>query len=151
MKKFNFSLQKLLDYKEQVFETERNILVEMNAVLARLQEELARMQNEHIQRVRELNEKAAQGMLPAEMQTHKYYLVVLDEEILQKIEQIELQQQAIDKQMDVVREARLEISTIEKLKERKLEEYNYTAMKEHEQFIEEFVTNQRSSASQQTF
>jgi flagellar FliJ protein len=132
-----------------MFETERNILAEMNAVLARLQTELEQMQSEHMQRVKELNEKAAEGMLPAEMQTHKYYLVVLDEEILKKIGQIELQQRAIDKQMDVVREARLEISTIEKLKERKLDEYNYMAMKEHEQFIEEFVTNQRAGTNPQ--
>ena len=77
MKKFNFSLQKLLDYKEQMFEAERNILMDMNAVLARLQQELLDMQGEHMHRVRELNEKAAKGMLPAEMQAHKYYLVVL--------------------------------------------------------------------------
>ena len=148
MKKFNFSLQKLLSYKEQMFETERNILAEMNAVLTRLQGELADMQSEHMLRVNELNGKAAAGMLPAEMQTHKYYLVVLDEDILKKIEQIELQQQAIDKQMDVVREAKMEIGAIEKLREKKLDEYNYLAMKSEEQFIDEFVTNQRAGSSE---
>jgi flagellar FliJ protein len=146
MKKFSFSLQKLLDYKEQVFESERNILVEMNAMLARLQSELEQMRAEHMKRVQEFNEKAAQGILPAEMQTHKYYLVVLDEDIRNKIQQIEMQEKAIDKQMDVVREAKMEISSIEKLKEKKLEEYTYLSGKADEQFIEEFISNQRASA-----
>ena len=144
MKKFSFSLQRLLNYKEQLFENERNILAEMQAVLSQLEQELNDMKNEHLRRVAEYNEKIIEGLLPAEMQTHKYYLMVLDEGIRDKIEQIKLQQQAVDRQMDIVREAKLEISTIEKLKEKKLEEYIYTEAKADEQFINEFVTNQRS-------
>ena len=144
MKKFSFSLQRLLNYKEQLFENERNILAEMRAVLSQLEQELNDMKNEHLRRVAEYNEKIIEGLLPAEMQTHKYYLMVLDEGIRDKIEQIKLQQQAVDRQMDIVREAKLEISTIEKLKEKKLEEYIYTEAKADEQFINEFVTNQRS-------
>ena len=147
MKKFAFSLQRLLGYKEQLFEAERNVLGQMNAVMAQLQSELLAMQEEHMLRVQEFNEKAHEGIRPAEMQTHKYYLTVLDENIREKIAQIELQRRAIDKQMDVVREAKLEIATIEKLKERKIEEYNYAAMKSDEQFIEEFVSHQRAAVN----
>ena len=146
MKKFSFSLQRLLNYKEQLFENERNILAEMQAVLSQLEQELNDMKNEHLRRVAEYNEKIKEGLLPAEMQTHKYYLTVLDENIRNKIEQIKLQQQAVDRQMDIVREAKMEISTIEKLKEKKLEEYNYLSGKADEQFIDEFITNQRAAA-----
>ena len=144
MKKFAFTLQRLLDYKEQVFEAERNILVEMNAVLARLYAELSAMREELAARVSAFNAKAAQGILPAEIQAHKYYLVVLNEGIRSKEAQIEMQQQAVDRQMDTVREAKLEISTMEKLRDKKLEEYQYLVTKADEQFIEEFVSNQRA-------
>ena len=146
MKQFSFSLQRLLNYKEQLFESERNILAEMQAILSQLESELDEMKAEHLRRVAEYNEQIRIGLLPAEMQTHKYYLTVLDESIRNKIEQIKLQQQAVDRQMDIVREAKLEISTMEKLREKKLEEYNYISGKADEQFIDEFVTNQRAAA-----
>jgi hypothetical protein len=41
----------------------------------------------------------------------------------------------------------MEIQTIEKLKENKLDEYNYLDRKEQELFIEEFVSNTKATAN----
>jgi flagellar biosynthesis chaperone FliJ len=60
------------------------------------------------------------------------------------MKQIALQQEAVERQMEKVREAKLEISSIEKLRERKLEEYNYLDNKAQEQFIEEFVSTAKA-------
>lgn len=144
MKKFSFSLQKLLDYKEQLFDAERRALADMRAALARMEQEREDMSAERATRTADFCQKAARGIPAVEVETHKNYLTMLDFSIRQKNQQIELQNQAIDKQADKVREAKLEISTIEKLRERKLEEYNYAASKEEELFIEEFVTNTKA-------
>ena len=144
MKKFAFSLQRLLNYKEQIFDIERTVLADMRAILAGLEQELADMRAQQAQRSHELRQKAARGISAVEMETHKNYLTMLDFSIRQKMQQIEMQKAAIDKQADKVREAKIEISTMEKLKERKLEEYNHALSKAEELFIEEFVSNARA-------
>lgn len=140
MKKFSFSLQRLLGYKEQLLDAERAVLADMNAVLNRLIAERDDMQRQQAERCELLRQKALEGMSAIEMETHKNYLTALDFSIRQKKQQIEMQRAAIDRQTDKVREVKLEISSMEKLRERKLEEYNYTAAKEEELFIEEFVS-----------
>lgn len=141
MKKFAFSLQKLLDYKEQMFDIEMTVLADMRAVLTRLEQELAEMKDDQNSRAAQLRQKMMRGIPAIEMETHKNYLTMLDFSIKQKAQQIEMQKVVIDKQADKVREAKIEISTMEKLKERKLEEYNHAAGKAEEIFIEEFVAN----------
>ncbi|MDL2232230.1 flagellar FliJ family protein [Ruminococcaceae bacterium OttesenSCG-928-L11] len=143
-KKFKFSLQKLLNYKEQLFEAERNILAEMNALLLSMQSELAGLYREHKEKSAAYLEQAVQGMTSLDMMMHKNYLLSVEEDIRNKIRQIELQQDAIDKQMDKVKEAKMEISSMEKLKEKKYKEYMYKDSKAQEQFIEEFVSTKRA-------
>ncbi|MCL2055934.1 MAG: flagellar export protein FliJ [Oscillospiraceae bacterium] len=147
MKKFSFSLQKLLDFKEQMLESERNILTEMNAVLSTLQSELSGLYAEHESKTLDLRERTAYGITPPELAAHKNYLLSVDQAIRDKLRQIELQQEAIDRQTTKVMEAKREVSTIEKLREKKLEEYNYKDMKEQELFIEEFVTTSKAMAA----
>lgn len=146
MKKFTFSLQKLLNYKEQVFDIERGILADMNAVLHQMREELSSLQQELRKGSQELNQKYAEGITALEILSHKTYLTAVGDAIIAQRDQIELQRQAIDRQMDKVREAKIEISTMEKLREKKVEEYNYMAQKAEDLFIEEFVSNQRAMA-----
>ena len=146
MKRFAFSLQRLLDYRQQVLEAERATLAEMNAVMRRFVNELAGMKAEWERRTRELADLAARGTVSFELQRHSNYLRALDEDIFNKQIQIDMQQKVIDRQEERVRETKMEIQTIEKLKENKLEEYNYLDRKEQERFIEEFVSNAKVSA-----
>jgi len=145
MKKFTFSLQRLLGYKEQLFEAELTALGEMRAVLADLEEELERMQAEGEQRASQFRAKAQRGMPIMEAQSHKRYMTVLDAAIMQKLQQIEMQKNAVERQAEKVRQAKIDISAMEKLRERKLEQYKQDAAKAEEIFIEEFVTNAKIS------
>ena len=141
MKKFIFTLQKLLDYKIQVLDAERATLAEMNAVLRSFEDTLASLKEERVRRSREYQEQITVGITPVDMQMHRNYLRTLDDAIFQKEVQIDMQRKVIDKQMDKVREVNMDISIIEKLKETRLEEYNYLDRKEQELFIEEFISN----------
>lgn len=144
MKKFSFSLQRLLDYKEQVLDIERAVLSDMNAALNRLIDELARLREERAKRAEEYRETLQKSVTPLELQTHSNYMRMLEENISQKETQIEMQRQAVENQTDKVRDVKIEISTMEKLREKKLEEYNYLDNKAQEQFIEEFVSNAKA-------
>ncbi|MDR2908267.1 MAG: flagellar export protein FliJ [Oscillospiraceae bacterium] len=145
MKKFSFSLQRLMGYKEQILDVEITVLADMNAALNGFLAELSELESQHEQRGALLREKARAGISAVELETHKNYLTSLDFSIKQKKQQIKMQRMAIDKQMDKVREAKVEISTMEKLREKKLEEYNYAARKAEELMIEEFVSFSRTA------
>jgi len=145
MKKFSFSLQRLLDYKEQVLDIERAVLAEMNAVLRTLEAELEAFGRERAKRIAKLREKAAEGIPAIEMEAHKNFLTALDFAIKNKVRQIKLQSAAADKQQGKVLEVKAEISAMEKLRGRKLDEYNYKSQKADELFIEEFVSHIRCS------
>ncbi len=149
MKRFSFSLEKLLGYRQQVLETERIVLAEMNAALAGMIAERDRMQREEAERAGLLREKTAVGITAVEMESHKNYLTALDFQIRQKKQQIVLQRQAVDRQTERVREAMVEIKAIETLKERRLEEYNFAAQKADEIFIEEIVSSKRIAEKMQ--
>lgn len=148
MKKFSFSLQRLLNYKEQVFDSESAVLAEMNAVLRNLIKERDGLLKDRQKRAEDFEQLSANGTTPLEMTMHQNYLRRLREELAQKEQQIELQRRAAEKQAAKVFEIKVEISTMEKLKERKLEEYNYQDQKAQELFIEEFVSNAKATAEQ---
>lgn len=145
MKKFAFSLQRLLDYTRQLLDIERATLADMNAVLRNFRSELELMKAEYARRAAEFEQLKTEGMTPLDMRTHVNYLRKLDEDIHDKTVQIEMQQKVVDKQTDKVRGVNIEISTMDNLRERKLEEYNYLDNKEQELFIEEFVSNKKAT------
>jgi len=147
VKKFHFSLQKLLKYKEQLFEAEQIILRDMRNLLSKMESDLEEMLAQRELRSEEFRGAVAGGMFIYEIQLHQVFLRQLDHDIEQKRKQIQFQTRAVDKQIDKVRNARQEIITIEKLKEKKLEEYHYAEQKENELFIEEYVSTQRAMGS----
>ncbi|HHY53623.1 MAG TPA: hypothetical protein GX499_10355 [Clostridiales bacterium] len=130
-----------------MLEAERVVLSDMNAILAKLMEEQSEMRRQREERKKLLDRLCAAGITALEMETHKNFLLALDFSLKQKAQQIALQRQAIYRQMEKVRDVKLEISTIEKLRERKQEEYDYLAHKEEEQLIEEYVTTSKAMAN----
>lgn len=139
-------MQRLLDYTEQLLDVERATLSDMNAVLRGFINELETMQAERVRISREYAEKNAAGTTPTDMEMYRNYIRNLDEEIFNKESQIEMQRRVVSKQEDRVREVNMDIKTMENLRERKLEEYNYLDNKEQELFIEEFVSNAKATA-----
>jgi flagellar FliJ protein len=109
--------------------------------------QLSEMNDELHRSSEDLNEKYKTGLTALEIGTHKAYLTSVGESIALQELRIMQQIEAIDKHTDVVREAKIEISTIEKLKEKKLEEYNYQVQKEEELFIDEFVRFQSATGA----
>ena len=141
MKRFEFSLNKLLGYKQQILGKEKNDL----ANLRKQQQQAIDEKEELAQKLKYSNEefliRANCGMSSQHIVLEKCYLNSLSDKIRRLEENILLLDLHIEKQLGVVVEATKEVSSLEKLEEKQLDEYTKKEQKAEEKFIEEFVSN----------
>ena len=147
MKKFQFSLQKLKDYREQELERQKNILALLQADLRRIEEARELLVGKVIEQGEQLDRVYRLGSTASDIAMRKRYIVTLQQEIHTKEQQAVDKRAEIEEQLSVVVEATKEVKTLEKLEEKQLEEYNHAVSKENEQFIEEFVSGQTVRAA----
>lgn len=140
MKKFQFSLQKLMDFREQELDRQKNTLSALRGELFRIEEATAELRRKVADESAQLERVCAEGAQAVEISMRKRYIVTLQQEIHAREEQAALKKLEIDKQLGVVVEATKDVKTLEKLEEKQLEEYKALETKENEQFIEEFVS-----------
>lgn len=145
MKKFNFTLQSLKKYNDQVLDSEKSVLGRLRAELAEMQAELDSKTAEYEQSIDKLNELVRGGTTAMRLSLHKKYVSSLQQDIYRIKGRMELKHEEIENQLQKVIETTKEVSKLEKLEEKQLEEYRYAAQKEQEQIIEEFVTNGSSN------
>lgn len=146
MKKFKFSLEMVLNYKQQVLEALQG---EHAAALSRLREQeqlLERMWQEYREYNEEYCEKKAAGMTISEALSYQSGLRVLESHIQKETEQLERFRKDEERKRERVVEARKETASIEKLREKKLGAYQKAVAKSEELFIEEFVSSRNHFA-----
>lgn len=147
MKKFRFELETVLSYKQQMLDA---LQVEHAAVLAEL-----RQQQERIELLwasykaysEEYRVRCAQGLDIRDVLSYQAGLRAREREIQQETDYLaELRKKEEAKRSEVVT-AKQDTSSIEKLREKKLENYRAAIAKSEEQFIEEFVSSRRCAAA----
>ena len=148
MKKFRFSLETVMEYKQQVLDS---LQAEHGAILAKVRE-----QEEYIEVLEadyrslsgEFNQRKMEGLSVLDAIKYEQYLRSSERQIEEAYEQLaKLRKQAEKKRAEVV-EAKKETSSIEKLREKKLENYNKAVQKSEENLIDEFVTTKRIMEAQ---
>lgn len=142
MKKFQFTLQKLMDFRQQELDRQKNTLSALQADLQRIYAEKEQLIKQVEEFSAELETVCRQGAQAFEISVRKRYIVTLQQEIHAKDTSAARKQEEINKQLGVVVEATKDVRTLEKLEEKQLEDYKAAANKENEQFIEEFVSGQ---------
>lgn len=147
MKKFKFSLETVLDYKDQVLNSLQN---EHGIILAAIREQ-EELLDELWLRYREYNaefcQRKREGMSAMDAVMYQSALRAQELEIQRETEKLEQLQKEEEKKRNEVVEAKKETSSLEKLREHKLESYNKAIQKSEEQRIEEFVVTQRVMTS----
>jgi len=143
MKKFEFSLEKLQNYKEQILESEKNTLGILRKELNDLHYTLEELIKLIDLKSDELEYIMIKSVTPADFAARKRFITFKQQEGHELRRAITAKEREVEIQLQVVVEATKEVNTLEKLEERQLEEYRYAEMKEEELFIEEFVSNQR--------
>ena len=147
MKKFKFSLDSVLSYKEQVLESLQG---EHAAILARVREQEAVLEavwQDYRDCNEEYRQRKAEGLSIADAMFYQNGLRVLEAEIDRETRRLEeLRRQEEAKRQEVV-DAKIDTSSIEKLKEHKLEDYHKAVQKAEEALIDEFVSPARARAA----
>ena len=148
MKKFRFSLETVLDYKQQILDSLR---AEHGAILARVraqEEELEKLEEEYRELDEEFSQRKIEGLTILEAMQYEQYLRASEREIQEAAALLEkLRRQEEAKRAEVVA-AKQDTSSLEKLREKKLDLYNKAVQKSEEALIEEFVSTTRVMAAQ---
>ena len=143
MKKFHFSLATVLSYKNQVLDALKN---EHGKILARINEQekiIHNLEKEYKQCNSNFNEKKAEGITIIESTGFETYLRRLEVTIQQEEKKLAEMKKEEEKKRKEVVAAKQDTSSLEKLKEKKLEAYQKEEQKAEELFVEEFVTFNR--------
>ena len=143
MKKFKFTLGRMLDYKDQLLDEEKNKL----ALLRKKKQEI----DDHIESLlRELDKISVSMRQEQERGITAFQLLSYESQrtnIRRQIEQLKKEQALakleVKRQVQVVVQATQEVSKLDKLQDKQLEEYRKMVMKAEEREIEEFVSSRR--------
>ena len=147
MKKFKFSLDTVLSYKQQVLEALQG---EHALALAAVREQEALLENlwqEYRDYNAEYRRRAEEGLPLTEALMYQNGLRAAEQEIQRQTARLEELRAEEEKRREKVVEAKKDTSSIEKLKEKKLDDYHKAEAKSEEAFIEEFVSTMRVNAA----
>ena len=147
MKKFKFSLDTVLSYKQQVLEALQG---EHALALAAVREQETLLENLW-QQYRDYNaeyrRRAEEGLPLTEALMYQNGLRAAEQEIQRETQHLEELRAEEEKRREKVIEAKKDTSSIEKLREKKLDAYHKAEAKSEEAFIEEFVSTMRVNAA----
>lgn len=147
MKKFKFSLDTVLAYKQQALDAAK---AEHGAVLARVREQEAVVAREE-QCYREYNleyrQRKEEGLTIGEAAVYQNGLRAQEMRIQREIDRLEtLKKQEEEKRAQMI-EAKKESASLEKLREQKLDAYNKAVQKSEEAMIDELISRNRAVAA----
>lgn len=145
MKKFSFSLQKVLEIKEQLLENLKIELGSLNKDLINIDAVIKGLKRQFNDIEKEFLERSSVSISVGEM----LYYKALMSSVLKQIEHKEEDKQILLKKLEAKRQEivsmNMEISSLEKLKNNELERYNKAVTRGEEIFIDEFVSNKSLS------
>lgn len=144
MKKFKFSLEKVLEYRNHLQKKEMDALARLRAEYIRLLDEERKLVDKYENTKREYESLASVGLKivdAAVILSHIEDLRKLIELQRAKISEKELQIEHQTKKLVAVTQEKM---TVEKLREKKLEIYRGEEVKSEEKFIDDFIANRKS-------
>ncbi len=140
MKKFKFSLNSVLSYKEQRLESLQNEHAELMAQVRMIEQRIQDKTKAYLDFDEEYQKRCSTGMAITDARFCECQLRAMENDIqVEKKNLAQAQDQAEQKRMEVVA-AKQETASIEKLKEKKQFAYQKAMAKDEEIFVEEFVS-----------
>lgn len=146
MKKFKFSLDTVLSYKQQVLGVLQGEYAEAMARVHAQEALLEKLWREYRDCNEDYRDRALVGMPITEALMYQSALRASEQEIQRETERLEELQAEAERRREKMVDAKKETSSIEKLKEKKLDAYHKEEAKSEELFIEEFVSSTRAHA-----
>ncbi len=140
MKSFVFSLEKMRNYKDQVLNREKGILSDLKRRRDEMADRKAKLEQDRIHSHEDFRQRQQKGVTALELSQHNY----LSENMRRQLEQLALD--LINAEADVERQTRVvlsvsqEVSALDKLEEKQLDEHRYQESKSEELRIDELLT-----------
>ncbi|HCT63743.1 MAG TPA: flagellar export protein FliJ [Lachnospiraceae bacterium] len=140
MKKFAFQLETVMNYKNQRLESKRNEHGQAIAKVNKQKEKMAEIARKYNEVNVEFNNKKQRGIRIVEAMEYSGFLQKLDAQLKQEEASLAEMKKLEEKKRVEMVEVKIETSTLEKLKEKKFNQYKKDMQKSEELFIEEFIT-----------
>lgn len=144
MKKYEFSLKRIKDYKNQMLNREKNALLGLRMEKKGLEEKIEELDLQYEKINEEMHEKFQSGMTVSQINIYEFRKNGVREEKRVLLKRIGLLDISIERQQKKVVSAKQEVSGLEKLEEKQREEYMAAYNKEQEDIIAEFVSTSYS-------
>ena len=142
MKPFVFSLGRMRDYKSQVLDTEKNTLMVLQKQLADIEDKILLCKLFRHDKQEEMRTKQREGSTMRDLEECKFYLENTHKQ-LEDLEEARVKAAlAVEAQRLVVIKASQDVTSLDKLEERQLEEYHFLESRDNEKTIQEHVITQ---------
>ncbi len=146
MKKFIFSLENVLRYKQETLGMLKNEMTQLQMKIRELEKTISGIKREYAELNHALALELKSGVISNSMAIYKRYFAELD----RRAGSLELQKAAVRKtaaakQAEIVH-MKSDISGLEKLRDSQRRAYEAQGRKEQEQVLEEFVSHKRVAA-----
>lgn len=143
MKKFQFSLEKILSFKGQVRDVLKSELATLNHQLTAIEEEIITLNKIISDTNIKMQSQMQEGVTSSKISVYKMYLNEIGAQITrknrEKLKQINL---IAAKQKQIIN-ANVEVASFEKLKDKQLQEYKVLEAKAQEIELNEFMNNMK--------
>ncbi len=147
MKKFKFSLDTVLVYKSQVLDALRGEHAVILAQVRAQEDVLEQVQRCYHDCNEEYRIRKAEGLTIMDATFYQSGLRALEMEIQKETRKLEELRRQEEKKREQVVEAKKDTSSLEKLKDKKLDQYQKALQKSEEMLIDEFVSAARINSA----
>ena len=147
MKKFKFSLDTVLVYKSQVLDALRGEHAVILAQVRAQEDVLEQVQRRYHDCNEEYRIRKAEGLTIMDATFYQSGLRALEMEIQKETRKLEELRRQEEKKREQVVEAKKDTSSLEKLKDKKLDQYQKAVQKSEEALIDEFVSAARINSA----
>lgn len=139
MKKFEFSLGRIRDYKNILLDRERNVLVGLMMEKNNINDRMDELEEQFEKVNNEMHDEMRQGLNVTKIRLYEAQKNGMREEKRLLGERLEFLQVSIDRQQERVSSLKRDVSGYDNLEAKKREEYNKELAKEQDLVISEFV------------
>lgn len=139
MKSFHFPLQRIRDYKEQLLDKEKATLVQLQRERDQLAARLYHTDQYIAEKQQELQDRQTTGITVSDARSLRYLIEAAQAQRAELEHQLKLAIYAVEQQLKVVIALSQDISGMDKLRDKQLEEYQQLAAKEAQEEILEHI------------
>jgi flagellar export protein FliJ len=140
MKKFEFSLGRIRDYKNSILDKEKRVLASLRMEQASIEKRIAELDNYEAEINEEMRNKIREGLSVGEIKMYEFRKNNIRDEKIALNHRLEFLAASIELQQKRIEKLKQETSSYDKLEEKQREEYNAEILKEQEQVISEFIS-----------